>query len=162
MAGKADWVPWYRRKDYKGNLSEEEKRALDSFRFEERHPATSYEDLPEDVQKYISRIELELYDKKQEIAAGKAFTLTGIAAFLIYLIYIDNAYYSPVAYVFSAAIVFFAWLNYRREWNKNANELFPKEDGAPSHIDEGIQSEWEQDYIVRLREQKDEDPTKDP
>lgn len=44
MAKEQDWTPWYRRKEYKGNLTEEEKRHLDSFRLEEKHPAVAVDD----------------------------------------------------------------------------------------------------------------------
>jgi len=155
MADKNAWVPWYRRKDYKGELSEEDKRILDSFRLKEKHPSTCYEDLPDDVQSYINRIELELFDKKQESAAGKAFALTCIAVFLIYLAFIGQVYSSIFAYLSGAGIIFFAWFQYRRAWTKNANDLFPKEDGAPNQSEQGIQAEWEFDYLVRLRRQKD-------
>ena len=50
MAKEQNWTPWYRRKEYKGNLTEEEKRHLDSFRLDEKHPAAAVEDLPEEVQ----------------------------------------------------------------------------------------------------------------
>jgi hypothetical protein len=80
MARRNEWLPWYRRKGYKGNLTEEEKRILDSFRMKEPHPAARYWQLPEEVQSYISRLQIELYDKKQDGAAGKALVLTGVAA----------------------------------------------------------------------------------
>jgi hypothetical protein len=70
---KSEWVPWYRARNYKGNLTEAEKRQFDAFRMQPRHPAATYDDLPEEVQNYIGRIEIELYDKKQEGAAGTAF-----------------------------------------------------------------------------------------
>jgi len=154
MADKNEWVPWYRRSNYKGNLSEEEKRILDSFRLEEKHPATSYEDLPNEVQGYINRIELELYDKTQDSVAGKAFILTLVAAFLVFLAYEDLSYNSFLTYVLGAMLFLFACFQYWRDWNKNANDLFPKEDKAPNRTDEGIQAEWELDYIVRLKRQK--------
>ena len=54
-------MPLYRRKEYKGNLTGDEKRYLDSFRLEEKHPATAVEDLPEEVQSYLSELELAVY-----------------------------------------------------------------------------------------------------
>lgn len=87
MAKEQDWTPWYRRKEYKGNLTEEEKRHLDSFRLEEKHPAVAVEDLPEEVQGYLSELELAVYDAKQEGVATKAFVLTGIGALAIFLAY---------------------------------------------------------------------------
>jgi hypothetical protein len=32
-------LPWYRAPDYSGNFTEAEKRALDAFRVQARHPA---------------------------------------------------------------------------------------------------------------------------
>jgi hypothetical protein len=56
-------LPWYRARDYKGDVTEEEKRELDSFRHREseggEHPSASYGDLPKEVQLYISKIEIE-------------------------------------------------------------------------------------------------------
>ena len=63
-----EFLPWYRAPGYKGHLTEDEKRELDSFRlrenkYSEKHPAAHREDLPDEVQSYISNIEQELYDK---------------------------------------------------------------------------------------------------
>jgi len=51
---KAASLPWYRSTKYKGNLTEDEKRELDSFRYREKkhnekHPAASCDDLPNEV-----------------------------------------------------------------------------------------------------------------
>jgi exonuclease I len=73
---KAEWLPWYRARNYKGDLTEAEKRQLDAFRMQPKHPAAQEDDLPEEVQSYIGRIEMELYDKKQEGAVGQAMFLT--------------------------------------------------------------------------------------
>ena len=67
---KAEWLPWYRARNYKGDLTEAEKRQFDAFRMQPKHPAAQEDDLPEEVQSYIGRIEMELYDKKQEGARG--------------------------------------------------------------------------------------------
>jgi hypothetical protein len=61
-------LPWDRSPKYKGNLTEDEKRELDSFRFREKsynekHPASH--DLSEEVTMYISKLQIELYDKIQ-------------------------------------------------------------------------------------------------
>jgi hypothetical protein len=77
---KADWVPWYRERKYKGNLTEAEKRQLDAFRTQPKHAAASSDDLPEEVQSYLSGIEMELYDKKQEGVAARAFLYSAIGA----------------------------------------------------------------------------------
>src|SRR3954451_19161342 len=64
------FIPWYRERSYKGNLTEEEKRELDSYRWMAqqpggKHPAAEYGDLAAEVQSYISKLEIELYDKVQ-------------------------------------------------------------------------------------------------
>jgi hypothetical protein len=48
-------------RNYKGNLTENEKRQLDFFRMQEKHPAADYDSLPEEVQRYINRITMEHY-----------------------------------------------------------------------------------------------------
>jgi hypothetical protein len=55
-------LPWYRAPDYSGNLTEAEKRELHAFRMQARHPAYQYGDLPEHVESYIARLEIEAYD----------------------------------------------------------------------------------------------------
>ncbi len=47
---RTEFLPWYRVPGFKGKVSEAEKRQLDAFRMQERHPAASYQDLPEEVQ----------------------------------------------------------------------------------------------------------------
>ena len=39
MSKGPSWVPWYRRKDCGGNLSEEDKRLFDLFRIKDKRPA---------------------------------------------------------------------------------------------------------------------------
>jgi hypothetical protein len=52
--------------NYKGNLTENEKRQLDFFRMQEKHPVADYDSLPEEVQRYINRITMEHYDLKSD------------------------------------------------------------------------------------------------
>lgn len=151
MSEKQSWLPWYRQKNYDGNLTEEEKRILDSFRIQGEHTAARNEDLPNEVQSYINVLELELYDLKQDSAANKAFALSAFAVFLIYLAYTGQAYSAIGAYIAGAIIVVLAWLGYRRTWNKNAEEFLPKSENAPNRTDEGIRKEWELDYNFRMR-----------
>ena len=35
---KAEWLPWYQARSYKGDLTEAEKRELDAFRMQPKHP----------------------------------------------------------------------------------------------------------------------------
>jgi hypothetical protein len=80
-----EWVPWYRARNYKGNLTEAEKRQLDAFRTQPKHPAATFDDLPEEAQGYLSGIRLELYDKKQDGAASRAFVMSAIGAGVLFL-----------------------------------------------------------------------------
>jgi exonuclease I len=48
-----EWLPWYRARNYKGDLTEAEKRQFDAFRMQPKHPADH--DLPEEVRNYIIR-----------------------------------------------------------------------------------------------------------
>ena len=64
---KEDNVAWYRHQNYKGDLSEELKRELDSIRWPAEpgpHPAAKFQDLPEEVQEYIVHLEFEVEDSK--------------------------------------------------------------------------------------------------
>ena len=147
---KQEWVPWYRRKDYKGNLTEDLKRELDAFRMQEKHPATHYEDLPEEVQGYINSLEREIYDFKQGKGAAKALLAGAVGALLIFLSYkgIGNA--GDLGYVIGGLLLIVPLFLYRREWRKNADEFVPDtEDGQNLYTDEGIRHQWEVDYFIR-------------
>jgi hypothetical protein len=85
---KAKLLPWYRSPNYKGNLTEEEKRELDSFRIreerdEQEHPAASSDDLPHEVNMYISKLQLERYDKIQQSLFTSCFVLSAIGVFVL-------------------------------------------------------------------------------
>lgn len=148
---KPEWVPWYRASDYKGNLTEDEKRQFDAFRMQPKHPAAEVDDLPEEVQNYINGLELELYDHKQDAAAGRAFFLSAIGAALLFANY-KGWFGAPTIWSWLTSGIALAapWLWYRYEWNKNAGELFPKDgSGNPiSRTDEEIRKEWELNYLV--------------
>ena len=156
MAKEHEWMPWYRRKDYRGNLTDEQKRHLDSFRLEEKHPAVAVEDLPEEVQSYLSELELAVYDAKREGVATKAFVLTGVGAFVIFLAYYELGWFAPlVGYVLGGAIIAFARINYSREWKRNADGLWIKQEGRGvpfSRTEEKLQAYWELDEISRFRQ----------
>jgi len=40
----AEWLPWYRGRNYKGDLTEAEKHQLDALRMQPTHPAARWED----------------------------------------------------------------------------------------------------------------------
>lgn len=155
MVKASKWVPWYRRKDYKGNLSEEEKRHLDGFRLQDKHPAAAYEDLPSEVQSYIVELELKVYDSLQDAEAGRAFVGTGVAAFIVFAAYHNLIWADPVVgYAIGAAVFGFSWLWYWRQWKRNAEALWIKGEakGVPfSRTQEMLQFHWEIEEIERHR-----------
>ena len=147
---KQEWVPWYRRKDYKGDLTEATKRELDAFRMQDKHPATLFGDLPEEVQRYINTIEMHIYDFKQERAAAKPMLASALGAIIIFLSYKGFGYAGDFGYVFGVLLLTVPWFFYRREWRKNADEFLP-EVSPNNPTDEGIRAEWESTYVGRKR-----------
>lgn len=146
-----EWLPWYRAQNFKGNLTETEKRQLDALRTQPKHPAATFDDLPGEVQQYLSGIQLELYDKKQEGAASRAFFFSAISAGLLFLNY-KNCF-APDIWSNSVAVLLlvFAWFGYWHRWRKNAEEFTPK--GAPWRAtEEGIRQQWELSYITQMRQ----------
>ena len=153
-----EWVPWYRARNYKGNLTEAEKRYLDAFRMQSKHPAANFDELPEEVQSYLSGIHLELYDKKQEGVAARAFLFSAAGAGLLFLNY-KRCFAAPDGWVnlIAGLLLVFPWFWYWRQWHKNAQEFLPK--GIPGRAtEEGIRKEWELNCIARSRE-KDRNQT---
>ena len=141
-------LPWYRVRNYKGNLTEAEKRELDSLRHREseggeRHSA-SYDDLPEEVQSYISKIEIERYDLIQETLVGRCFLLSGIGlVFLLnYFGWISSKYDSTEVFLAGVFLLLAPLIYYPIKWRKNADQ-FSEHDG--------IRTEWELNYIVNKK-----------
>jgi hypothetical protein len=134
--------PWYRAGDYKGNLTEAEKRELDMFRARPEHPAFEYGELPEHVEMYISGLEIEAYDLKQAQATGRAITLSLAGAALLYA---DHFGFTPRTsvwdYGFGLALLIAPWIAYRFEWRGNADAFGP--------ASEGILKEWELEYLAK-------------
>jgi hypothetical protein len=151
-----EWVPWYRRKDYKGNLTEAEKRELDTFRLQDNHPATRFEDLPEEVKGYIIALELRVYDFKQDKALDRPIFASIAGAIIIFLTYNGLIFAGSFYYFFGTLLLTVPWYFSRREWKKNADELRIDPTDPPISSDEGIQTEWELTYISerKLAERK--------
>ena len=84
MTKKLDWKPWYRRKDYKGNLTEDQKRYLDSFRNGKPHPATSFNDLPEEVQERLTELECEVKEYQSNQAMLTMIAWITLGGYLCY------------------------------------------------------------------------------
>ena len=152
MAGKdsklmtIDQKPWYRQPGYDGNLTEAEKLQLDGFRALSKHPATQYENLPEEVQDYISKIEIELYDAKQAAAAGGMFAGAGAGVALLWLCYFG---YAPAVtlwdYAISAMVIVASLVWYRWKWGKNSTAL------SALSADEKLKMEWELNHVVNQK-----------
>ena len=148
---QVEHLPWYRARNYKGDLTETEKRQLDAFRKQPKHPAAEEDDLPEEVRNYIGKIELELYDRKQDAIASNAFFSSAIGAALLFLNY-KGWLGGPTiwAYVGAGLLLVLPWLYYWYQRGKNADEFLP--DDLPDPTDEGIRREWEVQYIARNRQ----------
>jgi hypothetical protein len=151
-------IPWYRKREYKGNLTEEEKRELDSFRWIAaqpggKHPAAEYGDLPEEVQSYISKIQVELYDAIQERLAGRVFLVSGLGAFYLanYFGWITFKWNLPELALVGACLMILPWFYYGWKWRKNAAQ-FSEQRGS-----EGIRTEWELDHVVSKKRKRIED-----
>jgi hypothetical protein len=156
-AREKEHLPWYRMKSYDGNLTEAQKRHLDQIRMRDRHPAASFSDLPEEVQSYVSGLEMTIYDAKQEKAVAKAFIFSAMGAALIYSGFKGTAYLPWPSIIFGFVVLVGAWPLYGREWKKNAEEFLPKDDSAPTHTDELLRREWELGEIANLVNQRKSD-----
>src|SRR5258706_9620392 len=147
---KAERLPWYRSRNYKGDLTESVKRELDTFRSQEKHPAVRYKDLPEEAQHYISRLELEVYDDKQQRLAGSCLLVSAIGLGSIILMYLGYHEATAWKYLGGLILLILPWPIYVREWRKNAENFLPRD--APNlPTDEALRVEWEIEYLARRR-----------
>jgi hypothetical protein len=154
---KTEFLPWYRSRGYKGNLSEAQKRELDSFRAQETHPASRYERLPVEVQNYIGRLELEIYDGKQEKIAAAALVVSMFGALTLYQMYFGFPEPTNWRYVVSALCLVVPWIVYKYYWKKNAEAFLPDEPYAAFPTDEGLRLEWEIEYLSMRRQEVEDD-----
>jgi hypothetical protein len=146
---KDDDVVWYRHRNYKGGLSEEEKRELDSIRWpaEPRpHPAAKFQDLPEEVQEYISHLELE-------VEGSKSFPpLIAIIAGISLIIYcalsaLDVVQYSDMfPSIIKLSLVSFAWIGIGILEYRKVQKIWGEKD-----TDAQFMVNWELDYISGRR-----------
>jgi hypothetical protein len=105
------------------------------------HPSASYDDLPEEVQSYLSKIEIEHYDLIQETLVGRCFLLSGVGLFLLltHFGWIAPKYDSTEVFLAGVFLLFAPWMYYPIKWRKNADRLSERD---------GIRTEWELHYIV--------------
>lgn len=148
---QADKPAWYRAKTYKGKMTERQKRHLDAVRLQDQHPATSFAMLPEDVQNYISRIELELFDaKKSEIFWSSAVVFVS-GAFILYKEFLGSAAASGLSIAMGVLLMIFSALYWSINSRKLSNAFLPDSDWA-GPTNEGIRQEWEIEYLSRLED----------
>lgn len=151
---KKESVPWYRVPNYKGNLTEDEKRELDSFRHRaeshgEDHPAATYDDLPEEVRDYVSKLQIEFYDKIQEGLVGRCLLISAVGAFLLlnHFGWFTGAYNSTEILLVGALFLLAPWVYYPIKWRKNADRYL-------GDTNEDLRTQWELNYIVSNKRRK--------
>ena len=141
-------------------MTEADKRELDAVHFQVNHPAARYDDLPEEVQRYISNLELQIYDLKWEKAFAKPIIASAIGALFIFSTYKEIGHLGNFGYVCGVLLLTVPWFIFRRESRKNAEEFMPDiEDehfaSNPSNV--GIRCEWELMYLsIRRRKRESE------
>jgi hypothetical protein len=142
-SSSSERLPWYRATDYSGNLTEAEKRKLDAFRVQLRHPAYEYGDLPAHVESYIAGLEIEAYDFKQARAAARAFATALVGAAVLYVTRFGIGPFDSIwGYLGGLALLIIPWIAYHSEWQKNADAFSAYG---------GILKEWELDHITNSR-----------
>jgi hypothetical protein len=151
---KQEVLPWYRALNYKGNLTEDEKRELDSFRYQSEHhglghPAAKCSDLPEEVAQYISGLQIQLYDSIQESLAGRCLLMCAVGAFLLlnHFGWFSLDYHSVETLMFGAVLLLAPLVYYPIKWKRNADEHL-------GDTDELLRTEWELNYIVNKKTSK--------
>ncbi|WP_024587573.1 hypothetical protein [Aliihoeflea sp. 2WW] len=151
-------LPWYRRPDYTGNLTEAQKRKLDAIRDRDVHPAAKLANLPDEVKNYIGRLELEAYDAKQsQTAAGPILFMLAILCIMALNYFGIEASTDRSRYIVGAAMIIAAWIVYSRKWKANAKEFLPDGGRAEAQADEEFRREWELEYLSLLRREERND-----
>lgn len=154
MTKKGEWLPWYRQKGYKGDLTEDEKKYLDAFTLMPEHPAASEDDLPEEVSAYIAELQFLLHDAKRDTLYWGALASIGVGAYFVYEAAFGDAWTgSPLLYLIGFSLIFYTPFYLRKETRRLAKELlFKTETGGPETTSEvGIRRHWELLAISRYR-----------
>lgn len=149
-------LPWYRAKYYKGKMTEKQKRLLDAIRFQDTHPAATYEGLLPEVQSYIGRLELEAYDEKQGLLFWQCALWTFIGGFTLYREYAAEVEASLFSLALGVIFVVAAWIYYSIKFKKNANEYLPSAN-PNSQTDEALKMEWELEYLSQVVDRESEE-----
>ena len=153
---REDRVPWYRRRDYKGNLTENEKRELDHFRWLAQHPGGKHpadSDLPEEVSLYISKLQIELHDERGTLLMGRVLLASGLgvvmlAGFFGWSPFKVNHEGSTLTFLLGVLFIVVPWFFYFHEQKKLGDQLMDRE---------GIMVEWELNYIASRRRKPEHD-----
>ena len=147
LANESEWKPWYRRKDYKGNLTEDQKRYLDSFRNGEPHPATPFEDLPDEVQSRLMELELDLKEQQDSASVVTTLVWSALCCYSVYEGYVGD--FGVVSFSYYCCALICIAMGYRtyqtyssrhehHNWYGDTNK------GEPfSSTDESLQRHWE-------------------
>jgi hypothetical protein len=143
---QSEHLPWYRARNYKGKLTEDEKRQLDFFRMQEKHPSADYDSLPEEVKRYIGNLEMEIYDNKQQALVLWTLFFSGVGGYFFIRYILGYAEGSFFDYVWSISLLILPWIWYRTKFKQNAEEFLPLNGPGPTY--EALLREWELDYIT--------------
>ena len=147
LANESEWKPWYRRKDYKGNLTEDQKRYLDSFRNGEPHPATPFGDLPDEVQSRLMELELDLKEQQDSASVVTTLVWSALGCYSVYEGYIGD--FGVVSFFYYSCALICIAMGYRTYQNYSSrhehhNWYGDTGKGEPfSSTDESLQRHWE-------------------
>jgi hypothetical protein len=142
-----DDAAWYRHRNYKGNLTEDEKMELDSIRWQAKsgiHPAAKIDELPDEVIDYISDLENEALEYRKlphEWAFIIAFCLFIYCILSGFELIKDIEYLPNIWILLLISIIFLANSFY------NINKL----DNLDFKSDKKLMEKWELDYIIFKR-----------
>lgn len=135
-------LPWYRKPSYRGKMPESHKRVLDRIRMKGPHPATTYSELPEEAQRYVTSLELEIYDAKQQFLFLGSLLFCVIGVILLYQWYKAGDPFNMLIGLIFAVV---PWFYYRVQSKKNWNEFWPDGD-SNRRTNEAMQMEWDIHY----------------
>jgi hypothetical protein len=109
--------------------------------------------LPEEVQSYISKIEIEFYDQIQGSLAVSCMLVSvfGLVLILNYFDWMPFRPQSTIALVLGAVFLCWPWVHYYFKWKRNADQYLDLHRAG-----EGIRSEWEVNYVVDRKSKAEE------
>lgn len=150
---KKEPLPWYRELNYKGKLTEREKRVFDSFRMQEKHPAADYQSLRNEVQEYIVHLEAERYQLELGRLVQGCLIVFALGCYFTYWAfredYIPWTLFGPsTALSLFFGIVFLSVppVYYWRTSKKLIEKFIPDGDWA-YNTNEALKKEWELNFL---------------